>query len=200
MSRPLNSAVRTRLLSTGRQIIHDRGFNGCGLLDITTAASVSKSAFYSHFDSKVAFAEDILEDYWASLESLITPVLQDARIGPLKRIEQFFRMLVGNQSPEDIARGCLIGNLSLELANTNPDVRLKLSDLLRRWETALAQCLREAQALGELAAGRNPDELAAVILEAWQGAVMRCKVDRNDHAYRRFEAVVLSQLLRSDMR
>lgn len=31
MARPVNLEVRSRLLSIGRQVVHNRGFNGCGV-------------------------------------------------------------------------------------------------------------------------------------------------------------------------
>ena len=49
-------SARDRILDAAVQTLHERGFNGCGVQDITDAAGVPKGSFYSHFDSKEALA------------------------------------------------------------------------------------------------------------------------------------------------
>ncbi|AUT62691.1 TetR family transcriptional regulator [Paraburkholderia sp. PGU19] len=196
MPRPANPQVRSRLLSVGRDVVHDRGFNGCGVQDITTAAGVPKGSFYNYFESKEMFAAEILEDYWQSIEDRHGPILYDARIRPLARIAKFFRALTDDHSKSDFALGCLIGNLSLELSNASDEARSKLLALLARWQEALAACLREAQERNELDRKQNADELAAIVIEAYEGAAMRGKIEQSGNAYERFEKVVLPRLLR----
>ena len=196
MPRPANPEVRSRLLSIGRAVVHDRGFNGSGVQDITAAAGVPKGSFYNYFDSKESFAAEILDDYWLSIEQRHGPILYDARLKPLVRIRRFFKALSQDHREYDFTLGCLIGNLSLELANGSDETRVKLADVLDRWEKALAACLREAQQRSELDGDTDPDQLAAIMIEAYEGAVMRGKVERNGKAFERFENVVLPLLIR----
>lgn len=196
MPRPANPEVRSRLLSVGRDVVHDRGFNGCGVQDITAAAGVPKGSFYNYFDSKEAFAAEILEDYWQSIEDRHGPILYDARIKPLARIRKFFRALTDDHGKNDYALGCLIGNLSLELSNGSDEARAKLLALLARWQGAIAACLREAQERNDLDRKENTEELAAIVIEAYEGAVMRGKIEQSGEAYERFEKVVLPRLIR----
>ncbi|CAD6558421.1 TetR family transcriptional regulator C-terminal domain-containing protein [Paraburkholderia sabiae] len=196
MPRPPNPEVRARLLSIGRDVVLDKGFNGCGVQDITSAANVPKGSFYNYFETKEAFAAEIVEEYWQSIEDRHGPILYDARIKPLKRIVRFFRAISDDHGRENFKLGCLIGNLSLELSNTSEDTRAKLTDLLQRWEDGLAACLAEAQERGELDAGIKAGELAQIIIEAYEGALMRGKVEQSGDACARFERVVLPRLLR----
>jgi len=196
LPRPANPEVRSRLLSVGRDVVHDRGFNGCGVQDITAAAGVPKGSFYNYFESKEAFAAEILEEYWQSIEDRHGPILYDARIKPLARITRFFRALTDDHGKNDFALGCLIGNLSLELANGSEETRSKVLTLLERWQESLAACLREAQERNELNRKQNVKELAAILIEAYEGAVMRGKIEQNGNAYERFEKVVLPRLIR----
>jgi TetR/AcrR family transcriptional regulator, transcriptional repressor for nem operon len=196
MPRPPNPEVRSRLLSMGREVVHERGFNGCGVQDITEAAGVPKGSFYNYFDSKETFAADILEEYWLSIEARHGAILKDARRKPLVRVTRFFRALTHDHARHQFALGCLIGNLSLELSNVSDETRLKVSAILGRWQAALAECLREAQKQGEMPADLDPIEVASVAIEAYEGAVMRGKVDQSSDACDRFEKVVLPRLLR----
>jgi TetR/AcrR family transcriptional repressor of nem operon len=195
MPRPPNPEVRSRLLSVGRAVVHESGFNGSGVQDITAAAGVPKGSFYNYFDSKESFATEIIEDYWQSIERRHGPILYDARLKPLVRIERFFKGLSQDHSEHDFTLGCLIGNLSLELASGSEETRVKLADVLGRWEQALAACLREAQERRELDGKTDPDQLAEILIEAYEGAIMRGKVERNGNALKRFEAMVLPRLI-----
>ncbi|WP_109477550.1 TetR/AcrR family transcriptional regulator [Paraburkholderia sp. C35] len=195
MPRPPNPEVRSRLLSLGRDVVLDLGFNGSGVQDITDAAGVPKGSFYNYFDSKEAFAGEILEEYWQSIEDRHGPILYDARVKPLKRIVTFFHAISTDHAQHNFALGCLIGNLSLELSNNSAETRRKLSGLLARWESALAETLREAQERRELSEKSDPGVLATIIVEAYEGAVMRAKVEQNGAALERFERAVLPRLL-----
>jgi TetR/AcrR family transcriptional regulator, transcriptional repressor for nem operon len=195
MPRPPNPEVRMRLLSVGRDVVLERGFNGCGVQDITEAAGVPKGSFYNYFDSKESFAAEILEHYWESIETRHGPILYDARMKPLARVRKFFHALSQDHFGNGFTLGCLIGNLSLELSNGSDDTRHTLSGLLEQWETALAACLREAQERGELSAAQDADVLAAILIESYEGAVMRSKVEQSGNACERFEKMVLPRLL-----
>src|SRR6516164_1765695 len=80
MPRPSNPEVRTRLLNAGGRVVYEMGFNASGVQDIVGAADVPKGSFYSYFDSKEAFAAEVLEAYWESIEHRHGKVMYDARI------------------------------------------------------------------------------------------------------------------------
>ena len=195
MPRPANPEVRTRLLNAGGQVVYETGFNASGVQDIVGAADVPKGSFYSYFDSKEAFAAEVLEAYWVSIEHRHGKVMYDARIKPLTRIEKFFGLLAEDHKAHEFKLGCLIGNLSLELANSSTEVRRAVKRILARWEEAIAACLEEAKTRGELPADRDCALIAAVIVESWEGAILRCKVEHSGSACQRFLHVTLKRLL-----
>jgi TetR/AcrR family transcriptional regulator, transcriptional repressor for nem operon len=194
MPRPANPAIRHRLLTQGGRVIYELGFNASGVQDIVAAADVPKGSFYSYFDSKEAFAAEVLQAYWESIEGRHGKVMYDARIKPLERIEALFELLVQDHEAQEFKLGCLVGNFSLELSNSR-DVRGALEGILSRWEGMVAACLDEAKQRQELASDRDSAQLAAIIVEAWEGAVLRSKVERSGEACRRFQQVTLKRLL-----
>jgi len=196
MPRPPNPEVRARFLTIGRGVVHELGFNGCGVGDITSAVGVPKGSFYNYFDSKESFASEILESYWLSIEARHGNILRDASRKPLGRITRFFNALSSDHAVKNYAYGCLIGNLTLELSHASDDARRRLVALVQRWESALADCLREAQHQGEFDKRRDVAEAATIIVEAYEGAVMRSKLEQTGNACRRFEKIVLPLLLR----
>lgn len=195
MPRPANPEVRARLIAAGTELIHTRGFNGCGVKDITDAASVPKGSFYNYFQSKEAFAVEVLVSYWNELERRHSGLLKDPSASPVERVTRFFHALADEHESHGFALGCLIGNLSLELASSSASATEQVKALLARWEMLIAATLSSGQADGSVSDSRDPRELAAILIEAWEGAALRGKVDRQRAPYQRFEDSVLPRVL-----
>ena len=195
MPRPSNPEVRRRLLESGLTLIGKQGFAGSGVADITTAAGVPKGSFYQYFDSKQSYAIELLDDYWSAVEEKHTKVLLDDRYAPLDRIARHFHSIGQDHKQQKYVLGCLIGNLGVELAGAGEDAQTKLRQIVKRWATLLSDCLKQAQAAGDLDRKADVEELAAALIESWEGAVMRSKIERSGAAFKRFETVVLPRLL-----
>jgi TetR/AcrR family transcriptional repressor of nem operon len=195
MSRPANPHTRTSLLDSAERLISERGYNGVGVKDIVDAAGVPKGSFYSHFDSKEALGVEVVDRYWDAAETRHQALLEDTAVPPQERIRAFFAALADDHELREFTVGCLLGGMALELSNTSPKTRASVSRLFERWEDRVAATLAEAQQRGELAADRDVHELAAALVEAWEGAAMRGKVEQQRAPYERFEQVTLPQLL-----
>jgi TetR/AcrR family transcriptional repressor of nem operon len=195
MPRPANPETRSRLLKKGGDLVSTRGFNATGVQEITAAAGVPKGSFYNYFDSKEAFAVAVLTEYWDSVVATYGPILADHNMAPLARIARYFAGLAEFHERRRYAVGCLIGNMALEVTPTSEDVRIKLAAIYREWSAAITSCLREAQENGELPAGKDPGQLAVALIDTFEGAVMRAKVERSRAPFDSFECFVLPSLL-----
>ncbi len=89
----------------------------------------------------------------------------------------------------------MIGNFSAELAGDSRLVRDRLGSVFAAWTKLLSDCIREAQAAGEIRDSLDPDSIAAFLIDAFEGAVLRAKVDRNPAALLRFQDIVFSTIL-----
>jgi TetR/AcrR family transcriptional regulator, transcriptional repressor for nem operon len=196
MPRPPNPDVRNRLLAAGLELIHASGFAASGIKDITDAAGVPKGSFYAYFSSKETFAAAILAHYWADIEARLMPILAADGLAQ-QRITRFFHALADEHESREFVLGCLVGNLSLELAGSSEPVRAELTRILERWDTALTACVRSGQGgSGGIRADLDAAELASMLIESWEGAALRGKVTRNRAPYDRFEKITVPALLR----
>jgi TetR/AcrR family transcriptional regulator, transcriptional repressor for nem operon len=195
MPRPPNPEVRSRLLAQGLNLVHARGFAASGVKDITDAAGVPKGSFYASFPSKEGFAAAILDHHWSGIETRLLPILDDD--GPAQeRIIRFFHALADEHEAGDFLLGCLIGNMSLELGGSSEPVRAELVRILDGWNEAITACVRSGQAKGgDVRTDLDAGELAAVLVESWEGAALRGKVTRSRTPYDRFEKVTVPALL-----
>jgi TetR/AcrR family transcriptional repressor of nem operon len=195
MPRPSNPDVRRRLIESGLTLIGKQGFAGSGVADITASAGVPKGSFYQYFESKQSYAIELLDDYWSAIEDKHTKVLLDDRYAPLDRIARHFHSIGQDHKQQKYALGCLIGNLGVELAGAGEDAQAKLRQIVKRWASLLSNCLKQAQEVDDLDRKADVEELAAALIESWEGAVMRSKIERSGAAFKRFETVVLPRLL-----
>jgi TetR/AcrR family transcriptional regulator, transcriptional repressor for nem operon len=186
--------VREQIVVAGLETLHRRGFNGCGVQDITDAAGVPKGSFYNHFESKEALGVAVLDRYWQLCGDQLR-MLSDEKLPPIDRLRGYFESLAGDIAGMGYARGCLIGNFSIELADQSRLVRDRLTVIFAAWTRALETCIREAQRTGAVGSTLDARTLAAFLLSAWEGAVMRVKVDKDGAAFRQFMAVVFTDIL-----
>lgn len=175
--------------------MHARGFAASGVKDITDAAGVPKGSFYAYFPSKEALAGAILEHYWSDIEARLLPILDSDGLAR-ERVTRFFHALADEHEAGDFLLGCLIGKLSLELGGSSEPVRTELIRILDRWDQALAACVRAGQtAKGDVRTDVDAAELAALLIESWEGAALRGKVTQSRIPYDRFETVTVPALL-----
>ena len=185
--------TRDHLLATGLRLLHGQGFHASGVQDITAAAKVPKGTFYTHFDSKERFGAEVLGRYWEERADRAVAVLGDESRTPKERLEAYFASKT--QAATSFDKGCMIGNFCAEMAGESRLIRERLAAVFAAWTRLLANCIREAQAAGELRADLDPDTIAAFLIDAFEGAVLRSKVDRDAAALLRFESIVFSTIL-----
>lgn len=187
---------REQLLEAGVAALHSKGFNGCGVQEITEAAGVPKGSFYNYFESKEAFSVAAMERYWENGACRNLAVLSDESIPALERLNRYFSARAAVHAAGSFERGCMIGNLAAEISNQSRLVRDRLAGLFASWTRVTANCIREAQKDGDITSEVDADVLASFLVNSWEGAVTRAKVERNSRPLDDFLEVVFSKLLR----
>lgn len=190
MSRP---SVKEDIVVAALETLHAKGFNGTSVQDITDAADVPKGSFYNHFESKEDLAAVALDRYWLKAQASLS-LLADEKAPPLERLKKYFRYLASLTRRGEFRRGCFIGNMASEMPGHSPLLREKLSTLFVTWTRAIEACVQEAQANGSVRRDIDASAIASFLLNAWEGALMRSKVDRNARPFTAFEKVVFTSL------
>jgi TetR/AcrR family transcriptional repressor of nem operon len=185
--------VREQIIDAGLKCLVERGFNGVAVQDITTAAGVPKGSFYNHFDSKEALGAEIVERYGKI--STRRAILGDKSIAPLDRLRRHFETLNAVFAESNFERGCLLGNFSAELANQSALIRDSLRGLYAQWTKDLEVAIHDAQAQGSISTKLPASDLAAFLLDAYEGALLRARVEKDRRAFDRFMQLAFTQIL-----
>jgi TetR/AcrR family transcriptional repressor of nem operon len=196
MARLSSQDVRERLLEAGVQTFSKSGFNGCSVQDITDAAGVPKGSFYNHFESKEALGAAALEHYWIEASCDRLQILTHAEITPCQRLRTYFEQAAAEIAQLGFTCGCLVGNMAAELSDHSPIIATQLSVIYAGWSLLVANCIREAQSAHEITSDADPELLAAFVLNAWQGAVLRARIEKADRPLRQFLQTLFTILLR----
>ena len=94
----------------------------------------------------------------------------------------------------DYARGCLLGNFSAELADHSPLIRERLAALSASWTGDIEDAVRDAQTDGSVSTKSNPADLAAFLLDAYEGALLRARVEKSGAPLDRFMTITFDRL------
>jgi len=193
MSRPSH---REAILKAGLKVMFQSGYQGASVRDICAAAGVPQGSFTNHFRSKEAFAEEVLDRYFANTKGHVKTALDDKSLTPRQRLKRYLDIISGVLADEKWNRGCLIGDFSLETTSESKPLRKRLEAIFQEWRAPFAACIAEAQTSGEIDSTFDPVDLAEFLLASWEGAILRMKVERGPAALNRFKTIAFQTIFK----
>jgi TetR/AcrR family transcriptional repressor of nem operon len=189
-------SLRDSILAAGLKVMFRSGYNGSSVRDIVAEAGAPQGSFTNHFRSKEAFAQEVLDRYFAYVRGLVGEALNDTSLTPRQRLRRYLDIITGKLEGDGWSRGCLVGDFSLEASAHSELLRTRLAEIFQEWRAPFAACIAQAQAAGEIATDFAPTELAEFLLASWQGAILRMKVERGPAALERFKAIVFQTVFK----
>jgi len=129
--------------------------------------------------------------YVAKLEHFFN----DETRSPLARLRNYFESGIQTFATNEFRCGCLVGNLSQEMASQNDTFRVRLDEILLDWRERFAQCLAAAQDVGELCDSWDVKTLANFCIDSWEGAILRGKVTKSTEPLETFVSVLFDTVL-----
>jgi TetR/AcrR family transcriptional repressor of nem operon len=189
-------SLRDSILAAGLKVMFRSGYNGSSVRDIVAEAGAPQGSFTNHFRSKEAFAQEVLDRYFAYVRGLVGEALNDTSLTPRQRLRRYLDIITGKLEGDGWSRGCLVGDFSLEASAHSELLRTRLAEIFQEWRAPFAACIAQAQAAGEIATDFAPTELAEFLLASWQGAILRMKVERGPAALERFKTIVFQTVFK----
>jgi TetR/AcrR family transcriptional repressor of nem operon len=186
-------SAREEIVQAGLKCLVEKGFNAVGVQDITDTAGVPKGSFYNHFESKEALGVEIVERYGANQTR--REILTDPTVPPLQRLRRHFDRISALFAESHFKRNCILGGFSAELANQSETIRESLRKLYGEWTKDIEATIAEAQSKGEIANKTKASDLAAFLLDSYEGALLRARVERSRKPFDRFMKFAFGQLL-----
>jgi TetR/AcrR family transcriptional repressor of nem operon len=183
--------TREQIIQAALESLLAKSFNAVGVQDITEAAGVPKGSFYNHFESKEALGAEIVTRYGDRGRE----ILAETSTPPLDRLRRHFERLIARFADAKFERGCMLGNFSAELSNQSDMIRDSLGAVYKRWTADIAAAIAEAQKTGAIKNKTKADEVAAYLLDSFEGALLRARVEKSRSPFDRFMDVAFSKIL-----
>lgn len=178
--------TREKLIATGLKAMLTQGYDGTGIGPVLALSKIPKGSFYHYFASKDDFTAAVIDSYAAHYGALFERLHEDATLTPLGRLYAYFAEL-GREIEEEFPHGgCLYGMLAQTIAVRSPVLREKLAGVYRAWEMRLTGLLAQAQAESEIAATADLPETVCLLMDAYEGAIVRMKAEGSAVAFERF--------------
>ena len=193
---PMKPSLREDILNAGLKVMFRSGYQGATVRDICAAAGAPHGSFTNHFRSKEAFAQEVLDRYFANLQGSVRKALDDKSLTPRQRLKRYLDIISGVLAGAKWNRGCLIGDFSLETTSQSKLLRQRLEAIFQEWRAPFASCIAEAQTIGEIDSTFDPMDLAEFLLASWEGAILRMKVERGPAALERFKKIAFQTVFK----
>lgn len=193
MSKP---SLREDILNAGLEAMYRSGYHGTSVRDICAAAGAPQGSFTNHFLSKEAFAEEVLDRFFAKTMDAVNEAMNDSSLTARQRLRRYVDTISGRLEDRKWNRGCLIGDFSLEASTQSKRLRKRLDSIFQQWRIPFAACIREAQEAGEVSSEFDATELAEFLLASWEGAILRMKVEGSPAALHRFKHILFATVFK----
>lgn len=187
---------RELLLAKGLELFSHQGYHGTGLKEILESAGVPKGSFYHYFESKEHFAVEIIDHYRALEFNRWENLFKGSRNDRLSEIHHGLSTLIDEHETREAKLGCLIANLSGELAASSSYFREAIDASTQQVLACIEADFAIAQKQGSLRQDLSPLELAGLFWDAWQGAMLRMQVTRSTAPLRRVVDHLLNHLFK----
>jgi TetR/AcrR family transcriptional repressor of nem operon len=189
-------STREHLLEVGLERLRSTGYTATGVKEILDVANVPKGSFYHYFPSKEAFASEVFQLYAAGELRRAERILGERKVVPLKRLRQYFEELIAVYGQSAAISGCLVGSMSLEVADHSQKLQMQLKAVYSAWQKGIADVLREAVERGDLPKSTQSDSLAEFLLNSYEGALVRMKAEKSDKPLENFLHFAFNVLLK----
>lgn len=174
----MHHPTKQRLLEAGLTMLLQHGYNDLGVQALLKSTGVPKGSFYHHFEGKEDFALQVVDVYMQGVHEGLDATLLDASHPPLVRVQRFFEATREKYRGEGYL-GCLLGGLGQELSGVSEAFRHKIEACFQSIAHRIGGCLDEARQRGELPAEADPQRLADLLVDCWEGAALRTRLRRD---------------------
>jgi TetR/AcrR family transcriptional repressor of nem operon len=179
MSRCGVKELREKLLDQGVALLMEQGYHGTGLQELVQSVGVPKGSFYNYFPSKEAFGAEVVKHYVDPFIKQLDTHLQRKDVCAEVALRAYFEELIEETERRDFKGGCLLGNLIGEIGDTSDLCQTSLRGAVHRYRDKLREGIARAQREGSFRTDMEAKEMADFLVNVWQGALLRMKIERS---------------------
>jgi len=130
--------AKEKVIVAAQQLMTGRGYSATTVDEIVGTAGVAKGSFYHAFKSKEELAITALEDYERKGWDIVANGPYKNEPDPVRRAILFIEF-IELKATELWEHGCLLGSMSMEVADLHPALHQRIDELFEEFEDGLAR-------------------------------------------------------------
>ncbi|MDB2606406.1 TetR/AcrR family transcriptional regulator [Zobellia sp.] len=162
-------ATMQRMQVKGLELFYKNGYYSTSLDDILKELSLSKGAFYYHFESKEDFFIQIIENLLSRkmYSMLIEPI--EGHDNTLDSITHCFEDALETAVHNEFDFGFVLSNFIHEFNGKNDAIMKQLNDILRIWEVNLVSAIQRGKFNGHIDRHVDSEGVAVYLMSSYIG-------------------------------
>lgn len=166
MNPTLHTVRRDAFLDVAQRLIQTKGYEAMSIQDLLDQLEASKGAFYHYFGSKQELLEAVVERFADGAMASLAPILSDATLPALKKLERFFAGIASLKAEQ---KDLMLAIIEVWNSDGNAIVREKVRRLSERiMVPLLSAVVTQGVDEGTLQVD-SPDEMAKVLASLMLG-------------------------------
>lgn len=157
------------VLSKAQELFWRQGYGATSTEELVAAMGLKKGSIYHSFGSKRGVLVQATKQFGRDFVDALRQALQTGA-DPLSLIRQTFRALADpSHAPEVAAKGCYFGNMLVEMATLDPEMKQLAAHGLAAVEEVFHEALSQARQAGQLPPTADARALARYLINLWNG-------------------------------
>lgn len=170
------------LYTKGIEMMQERGYNNTSVKDILLACGVPKGSFYNFFENKEQFASEAVKIYSDALLATINGLFAVEKT-PKEKIVSFAECMRDKVGSHDCKRGCLVANLSAEVASELDLIAGEIENFRGQFINLFTQIIEDGQQ-GKSFSNHTPAQnLAELFYGMYIGMAVSARSARNTNDF-----------------
>ncbi len=162
-------ATMHKMQVTGLHLFYSKGYYNTSVDDILKELSLSKGAFYYHFDSKEDFFIQIIENLLVRkvYSMLIQPI--EGHDQTLTMISDCFEDALETAVHNELDYGFVLSNFMNEFNGRNENIMKHINEILKVWEVNLVSAIQRGKFNGHIDRHVDAEGVAIYLMSAYIG-------------------------------
>jgi TetR/AcrR family transcriptional repressor of nem operon len=190
--------TKEALLREGIQQLSEHGYHGTGIKQVLDAVKVPKGSFYNYFGSKEAYVAEIIAEYNHQALIMFDAFVAESNAPAIDQLKTIYRFMLNKFSDNSCQRGCLIGSIAAEIGNTFELCQKAMQTGVNDWLARLERLVQQGQAEGAIRKDVTAADLAELVWAAWEGSLIKMKMDGDISTPEKVIFLTLETLLRPE--
>ena len=181
------------VLKKAKEVFCEKGYNGTSMDDLVQATGLSRSSIYDTFGDKHGLFLKCLNQYRCNQQGSLMQMFSKTD-DPKKKIRSIFDYIIKDILADKDRKGCLLVNVSMELAAVDKEVADIACESMEEMEQLFYAWIKEGQTKGEIAKKFTPKALARHLYSSLMGLRVSARSRPEADALREIAKITLSIL------